>query len=61
MVKISYDDDYDPGAQNLVWHLAAKYRRRKVERKTRYYGMKGLHSATRYIYMFTEEDEIDAL
>ena len=43
MVKRSYNDDYGPGTQNLVRHLAAKYPRPKVERKTRYYGMKGLY------------------
>ena len=33
MVKRSYDGDYGPDTQNLVWHLAAKYPRHKVERK----------------------------
>ena len=59
MVKRSYNDDYGPGTPNLVLHLAAKYPRPKVERKTRYYGMKGLYSVTHYIYMFIAEDGID--
>ena len=59
MVKRSYNDDYGPGTQNLVRHLAAKYPCPKVERKTRYYGMKGLYSVTHYIYMFIAEDGID--
>ena len=58
MVKRSYNDDNGPGTQNLVRHLAAKYPCPKVERKTRYYEMKGLYSATHYIYMFIAEDGI---
>ena len=59
MVKRSHNDDYDKGTQNLVRHLAAKYPRPKTERKTRYYGMRGLYSTTHYIYMFMAEDGID--
>ena len=38
MIKRSYNDDYGPGTQNLVRHLAAKYPHSKDEKKTRYYG-----------------------
>ena len=55
MVKRSYNDDYGPGTQNLVRHLVAKYPHPKVERKTRYYGMKGLYSVTHYIYVCIAE------
>ena len=33
MVKRSYNDDYGPGTQNLVRHLAAKYPRLKLKGK----------------------------
>ena len=39
--------------------MAAKYPRPKVEKKTRYYEMKGLCSVTHYIYIFIAEDGID--
>ena len=58
MVKRSYNDDYGSGTQNLVRHLAAKYPRPKVERRTRYYGIKGLYLVTHYIHMFIAEDGI---
>ena len=56
IVKRSYNDDYGKGTQNLVRHLASKNPYPKTERKTRYYGMKGLYSTTDYIYMFIPED-----
>ena len=59
MVKRSFNDDYGKGTQNLVRHLASKFKAPKTKRKTRYYGMKGLYSTTHYIYMYLPEDGID--
>ena len=59
MVKGSFNDNYGGGTQNLVRHLASKYPQPNVERRTRYYGMKGLYATTRYIFMYIPEDAID--
>ena len=59
MVRSSFKDDYGSGTQNLVRHLAFKYRRPNVERRTRYYGGRGLYATTQYIYMFIPQDAID--
>ena len=59
MVKRSFNDDYGEGTQNLVRHLASKYPAPKGDRKTRYYGRKGLYSTSDYIYMYIAEGGID--
>jgi hypothetical protein len=59
MVRCSFHDDYGDGTQNLVRHLAYKYPRPNLERRTRYYGERGLYATTQYIYMFLEEDAMD--
>ena len=52
MVKGSFNDDYGPGSQNLVRHLAHKHPRPKTEQDTRYFGTKGFYATTRYVYIF---------
>ena len=56
MVKGSFQDEYGKGTQNLVHHLAYKYPQLNTERRTRYYGVKGLYTTTRYIFMYIPED-----
>ena len=58
MVKHLFDDEYGEGAQSLVHHLAKKYPRLKTERHTCYFGEKGRHTTTKYIYIFVPGDEI---
>ena len=59
MVKNSFHDNYGKGTQNLVRHLAFKYPRPNIERRTRYVGEKGIYATTQYVYMFLDEDGID--
>lgn len=59
MVASSFHDDYGGGTQNLVRHLAFKYPCPNIERRTRYYGARGLYATTRYIWMFLPQDAID--
>ncbi len=59
MVRGSFMDDYGGGTQNLVRHLAWKYPQPNIERRTRYYGGRGLYATTQYIYMFIPSDAID--
>ena len=48
-----------PRTQNLVRHLAYKYPRPNIERRTRYVGEKGIYATTQYVYVFLPEDGID--
>ena len=59
MVKNSFDDDYGEGTQNLVRHLAQKYPRPKAERRTRYFGQRGIYATSMYIYMYIPDVAID--
>lgn len=59
MTKASFNDDYGGGTQNLVRHLAHKYPAPNLNRRTRYYGERGLYATTQYIYMFLPENAID--
>ena len=59
MVKGLFKDDYGDGTQNLVRHLAYKHPRPNIERRTRYFGERGLYATTKYIYMYTPEDSIN--
>ena len=61
MVRSSFHDDYGNGTLNLVRHLAFKYPRPNSERRTRYYGERGLYATTQYIYMYLPEDAMDEL
>ena len=47
MVENEFNDDYRDGKQNLVRHLYSKHPQPNTERRTRYYGMRGLYVLTR--------------
>ena len=59
MVKNAFNNNNRDGTQNLVHHLASTHPRPNTERQTRYYGMRGLYTSTRYIYMFLDEGGMD--
>jgi hypothetical protein len=59
MVKKSFNDNYDGGSQNLVRHLASKFKSPRTERRTRYYGERGWYATTKYIFMFLPEDAMN--
>ena len=59
MVRASFHYDYGKGTENIVCHLAHKYPRPKLERRTRYFGERRLYATTKYIYMFLPEDSMD--
>ena len=56
----SRNDSYPDGTQGLVRHLAQKFPSPLENRKARHYvGGSGLHSASRYIYMYYPTDCFD--
>ena len=59
MVDNLFNDKYGKGTQNLVCHLASEYPRPKTEQNIRYFVIKGLYSATRYVCMYMPEDGIN--
>ena len=56
MVKGSFKNKYGLGTQKLVCHLAQKNSTPRVERRTRYFGHRGLYATTHYIYMYMVEE-----
>ena len=56
MIKESFKDNYRLGTQNLLRHLAQKYPTPRVERRTQYFGHRGLYATTDYIYMYMVEN-----
>ena len=59
MVKGSFQDDYGPGSQNLVRHLAYKYSEPDRQRHTWYHGKRGFYATTQYVYMYMAENGMD--